>query len=69
MIKSYQLKVYPNEGKRKELNRLISFWIDKVNHFIKLFWTFEEISGSYPPKEYTRGGRLIRDAAVKAWQI
>ena len=37
MIKSYQLKIYPNEGKKKELNRLISFWTDKVNHFIKLF--------------------------------
>jgi len=69
MIKSYRLKIYPNEGKRKELNRLISFWSDKVNHFIKLFWVFEELSGSYPPKEHTRGGRLIRDAAVKAWQI
>ena len=69
MIKSYRLKIYPNESKRKELNRLISFWSDKVNHFIRLFWTFEELSGSYPPKEYTRGGRLIRDAAVKAWQI
>ena len=69
MIKSYQLKIYPNEGKKKELNRLISFWSDKVNHFIKLFWAFENLSGSYPPKEYTRGGRLVRDAAVKAWQI
>ena len=69
MIKSYQLKIYPNEGKKKELNRPISFWTDKVNHFIKLFWVFEELPGGYPPKEYTRGGRLIRDAAVKAWQI
>ena len=69
VVRSYQLKMYPNKGKRKELNQLISFWTDKVNHFIKLFWTFEELSGGYPPKEYTRGGRLIRDAAVKAWQI
>jgi len=69
MIKSYQLKIYPNTGKKKELNQLISFWTDKVNYFIRLFWVFKKSFGGYPPKEYTRGGRLIRDAAVKAWQI
>jgi len=69
MIKSCKLKIYANKGKIKELNKLLAFWQDQVNHKIKLFWDFEDIKGSYPPKEYCRGGRLIRDASVKAWQI
>lgn len=69
MIKSYKLKVYPNKGKEKELNGLLSFWRDQVNHKIKIFWEFDEIRGSYPSKEFTKGGRLIRDASMKAWQI
>lgn len=69
MIKSYRLKAYPNTKKLGELNKLISFWRDQVNHKIKIFWGFAEIKGSYPPKENTVGGRLIRDASVKAWQV
>ena len=69
MIKSYKLKIYANKNKIKELNKLIAFWQDQVNHKIKLFWTFKDIKGSYPPKEYCRGGRLVRDASQKAWQI
>ena len=69
MIKSYQLKIYPNKEKAKELNKLITFWVDKVNHYLRIFWNFKDLRENYPPKEYTRGGRLIRDAAVKAWQI
>lgn len=69
MIKSYKLKIYANKNKIKELNKLLAFWQDQVNHKIKLFWTIKDIKGSYPPKEYCRGGRLVRDASVKAWQI
>lgn len=69
MIKSYKLRVYPNKDKGRELNRLITFWRDEVNHKIALFWNFEEFKSSYPPKEYTKGGRIIRDASLKAWQI
>lgn len=69
MIKSYKLKIYANKGKLKEANKLLAFWQDQVNHKIKIFWKFDKIKGSYPPKEYTLGGRLIRDASMKAWQI
>lgn len=69
IIKSYKLKVYANKGKRRELNKLLAFWQDQVNHKIKIFWKFKEVKGSYPPKEYCKGGRLISDASRKAWQI
>lgn len=69
MIKAYKLRIYPNGNKAKKLNALISFWQDEVNHKITLFWDFNKVVGSYPLKEYTKGGRLIRDASVKAWQI
>lgn len=69
MIKSYKLRIYPNKDKVKELNRLITFWRDQVNHKITLFWKFEELRGVYPPKEYIKGGRIIKDASLKAWQI
>jgi len=55
MIKSYKLKVYANKGKIKELNKLMAFWRDQVNHKIKIFWKFKEVKG-YPPKEYCKGG-------------
>ena len=69
MIKTYTVKLCPNGNKVKKLNSLVSFWRDQVNHKIKVFWEFDEIKSSYPPKEHSRGGRLIRDASVKAWQI
>lgn len=69
MIKTYTIKLSPNKSKVKRLNRLISFWRDQVNHKLRLFWDIDEIEGSYPPKELSAGGRLIRDASVKAWQI
>lgn len=69
MIKSYKLRAYPNKDKAKELNRLIAFWRDEVNHKIALFWNFGKVKSPYPPKEYTKGGRIIRDASLKAWQI
>ena len=69
MIKSYRLKIYANKGKIRELNKLLAFWQDQVNHKIKLFWEFKDIKGLYPPREYCLGGRLIRDASIKAWQI
>ena len=69
MIKTYTLKLYPNKNKEKKLNKLVSFWRDQVNHKIKAFWEFDVVKGSYPPKEYMIGGRIIHDASVKAWQI
>lgn len=69
MIKSYKLKTYPNKEKAKELNKLLAFWQDQVNRKIKIFWKFDSIRGSYCPSQYALGGRLIRDASVKAWQI
>ena len=69
MIKSYNLKIYGNKQKLKRLNILLSFWRDQVNHKIAVFWEFESLVGSYPPKEYTGGGRLISDTSKKAWQI
>ena len=69
MIKTYTIKLYPNKNKAKKLNSLVSFWRDHVDHKIKIFWEFDEVKGSYPPKEHSTGGRLIRDASVKAWQI
>jgi len=69
MIKSYKLRLYQNRGKEKQLDELLAFWRDEVNRKIRMFWHFKEVKGSYPPKEYTKGGRLIRDASMKAWQI
>jgi len=69
MIKAYKLKLYPNKGKAEQLDELLAFWRDEVNRKIRMFWHFKEVKGSYPPKEYTKGGRLIRDASTKAWQI
>lgn len=69
MIKSYTIKLYPNGNKVKKLNNLVSFWRDQINHKIKVFWEFDEVKGSYPPKEFTKGGRLISDSSKKAWQI
>lgn len=69
MTKSYKLKIYANKKKVKELNKLLALWRDQVNHRVKIFWEFDKIKGPYPPRECTLGGRLIRDASVKAWQI
>jgi IS605 OrfB family transposase len=67
--KAYELKIYANKNKEKELNKLISFWRDQVNHKIKIFWNFNETKSLHPPKEYVQGGRLMSDASRKAWQI
>jgi len=69
MLKSYKLKIYANEGKIKEINKLLSFWKDQVNHKIKIFWQFDEVRSSYCPSKYSLGGRLIRDSSLKAWYI
>ena len=69
MIKTYAVKLYPNNNKVKRLNSLCSFWRDQVNHKIAVFWNFDEAKGSYPPKEHTAGSRLISDSSKKAWQI
>jgi len=68
-LKSYNLKIYGNKQKIQKLNDLIKYWNQEVNEKIKLFWDFESVKGSYPPKEYTKGGRLISDSSKKAWQI
>lgn len=69
MIKAYKLKIYPNKGKAEQLNELLAFWRDEVNRKIMMFWQFKEVKGSYCPTEYAQGGRLVRDASTKAWQI
>ena len=69
MLKSYHLKLYPNKEKSKQLDQLLRFWREEVNRKIELFWKIGEIKDRYPPKEHTRGGRIVRDASVKAWQI
>ena len=69
MTKSYKLKIYANKEKLKKLNKLLAFWQDQLNHKIKIFWDFESLKGSYPPKEHCLGGRLISDVSKKAWQI
>ena len=69
MIKSYKLKIYANKGKLEKLNSLFAFWKEEVNKKIDIFWKFDKISGPYCPTKYALGGRLIRDASTKAWQI
>jgi len=69
MTKSYKLKVFANKKKIKELNKLVTFWRDQVNHKIKLFWSFENVKSSYPPQQYCCGGKLVGDASVKGWKI
>jgi len=67
--RSYNLKLYPNKGKREKIDELIQFWKTEVNRKINIFWSFDKLNGQYPPKEFTKGGRLVRDASVKAWHI
>lgn len=69
MIKSYKLKIYANNGKKEKLINLLDFWNKEVNKKIDIFWNFEKIKSSFCPTEYALGGRLIRDASTKAWQI
>jgi len=69
MIKAYKLKVYANKRKTKELNKLLAYWRDQVNHKIKIFWEFPEVKGLYPPKAFGRGNHLIGRSTIKAWQI
>lgn len=69
MLKSYTVKIYANKGKQKRLDNLLVFWNTEVQRKIDIFWNFEEIKGSWCPTEYALGGRLIRDASIKAWQI
>ena len=69
MLKSYRLKIFANKGKQEKLNNLLTFWKEEVQKKIDIFWAFEEIKGSFCPTEYAQGGRLIRDASTKAWQI
>ena len=57
MIKTYTLKMYPNKSKAKRLNSFVSFWRDHVNHKIKTLWEFDDVNGSYPPKEKGKDGR------------
>lgn len=69
MVKSYKLKIYANKGKLARLERLIEFWHEHVNTKIKMFWDFAAPMGTYPPSAYCLGGRLKRDASLKAWQL
>lgn len=69
MLKSYTLKIFANKGKREKLDNLLNFWNVEVQKKIDVFWTLEKIKGSFCPTEYALGGRLIRDASTKAWQI
>lgn len=69
MLKSYRLKIFANKGKLEKLTNLLSFWKEEVNKKIDIFWSFEKVKGSFCPTEYAQGGRLIRDASIKAWQI
>jgi len=69
MLKSFKLKIYANKGKLRKLDSLIDFWKNHVNKKIDLFWDFDEVKGSFPPKEYKRGSRFINDSSTKAWRI
>jgi IS605 OrfB family transposase len=66
--RTFMFKLFPNKQKEKELDQLLRFWKREVNEKIGEFWKID-IKSHFPPKEYTKGGRLIRDASVKAWQI
>jgi len=69
MLKSYNIKLYPNKNKTKKIDNLLDFWKAEVNKKISIFWKFDNVDGAYPPKEHTKGGRLVRDASVKACKI
>ena len=69
MLKSYNLKIFANKGKQEKLNNLLDFWKVEVEKKIDIFWQFKEVKGPYCPSEYALGGRLVRDASIKAWQI
>jgi IS605 OrfB family transposase len=69
MLRSFKLKIFANKGKKEKINKLLNFWKIEINKKIDIFWKFEEIKGPFCPTEYALGGRLIRDASTKAWQI
>jgi len=69
MLKAFKVKIYPNKEKAKRINALLAFWQDQVNRKIKIFWEFDKLKGSYSSKEHRKGGRLISDASLRAWQI
>lgn len=69
ILKSYKLKIFANKNKQNKIDNLLVFWNNEVQKKIDIFWIFKEVKGSYCPTEYALGGRLIRDASTKAWQI
>jgi IS605 OrfB family transposase len=68
-LRSYKLKIYANKNKLAKLDALITWWQQEVNRKINIYWQLPKVSGSQPPKETTRGGRLVKDASNKAWGI
>jgi putative transposase len=69
VLRSFRLKIYANKNKLAKLDALITWWQQEVNKKINLYWQLPKVSGSHPPKETKRGGRLVQDASQKAWQI
>src|SRR3972149_4287090 len=69
MIKSFKLKIYPNKGKFSKLNNLIEFWKIEVQNKIDILWELDILCGQYCPSEFARGGRLVRDASDKAYNM
>lgn len=65
---AYNLKLYPNKQKEIEINKLLSFWRDQVNHYIAIFWN-SHVFGKFPPKELAGKGSIGSIASLTAWQI
>lgn len=69
MVKSYKLKIYPNKTKALEINKLLAFWRDQVNHNVSVFWSLDDVVGLYPPKDYIGEGTINRESSIKAWGV
>ena len=69
VLRVFKLKIYANKNKLVKLDALIAWWQQEVNKKINLYWQLPKVVGSFPDKETTKGGRLVKDASQKAWGI
>ncbi len=69
MKTSCSFKIEANAGKVSQLDALLVEWVRLVNKKIAELWPLATTKMKFPPKEATRGSRLIYQAARKAWSM
>ena len=69
MKTSFSFKIEANPGKVDKLDALMAEWDRLVNEKIADLWPISNVKRRFPPKEATRGSRLICQAARCAWAM